>query len=118
MISLGANLDRIGGLLARVVGQREAARPAGRQRVCRSVRCTEGLDPSARRIVAAADGRSVDEVIDSLFVQELAMGGWVADLGLYRRLYETGLLADIKWLAAKGYLRLVPDGAIQEAHGG
>ena len=46
------------------------------------------------------------------------MGGWAADLGFYRRLYEEELLADIKRLAAQGYLRLVPDGAIQEARCG
>ena len=118
MISLGANLNRVGGLLARVVGEREAARPARRQRVRRSMASADGLDSWERRIVAADDGRPADEVIDSLFAQELAMGGWVADLGLYRRLYEEELLADIKRLAAKGYLRLVPDGAIPEAHGG
>ncbi len=61
-----------------------------------------------RRIVQLSDGRSVGEIKETLFNEELEAGASSADIGLWKNLFDRGVLNTIGDLASRGWVRLTP----------
>ena len=64
--------------------------------------------PWERRIVELSDGRSVCEIQEILYIDELKAGAGAADIGIWRTLFDRGVSTTIGELATRGLLRLSP----------
>ena len=65
-------------------------------------------DPWERRIVDLSDGRSVGEIQEILYTEELIAGAGAADIGMWRELFDRGVSTTIGELVSRGLLRLSP----------
>ena len=62
-----------------------------------------------RRIVELADGKSVAEILEILYEEELRTGAWVTDIGMWRGVFDRCLAVSIRELAVNGHLFLEPE---------
>ena len=60
----------------------------------------------AKTIIELGDGRSVREIIETIYKDELSAGAWMADIGLWSDLYARGVTEAIHDLAIRGYIVL------------
>lgn len=65
-------------------------------------------DRLERRITELADGKSIDEILDTVFSQEVRAGAWVVDIGIWRNLFDQSVVKTIGELAYQGYICLEP----------
>jgi hypothetical protein len=63
-------------------------------------------DDWERRILALSDGRSVSEVVATIYRDELRRGAWAADIGVWSGLFSERVLWVINDLAAQGQIHL------------
>lgn len=75
-------------------------------RVFRISEPAEVANPLARRIVQLADGKSVNEITATIYAEELRRGGWVADIGLCRGMFQQELCDTIAELVRQGCVSL------------
>ena len=62
-----------------------------------------------QKIVEMADGRSVGEIIASLYREELAHGAQAIDIGMWKHLFDRNVVAKIGDLAHRGYISVKPN---------
>ena len=61
-----------------------------------------------KRIIELSDGKSVGEISDALFRQEIMAGASAADIGLWKHLFYRSVVNTIVELADEGYIQLKP----------
>jgi len=77
----------------------------------RSVKAANGVcDPWERRILDLADGNSPGQVAEILYRDELAKGAHLADIGIWKNLFDRCVAEDIGHLVSEGYLSVLGDG--------
>jgi len=81
---------------------------ATQQIVYRVKGADEVKDTWKRRIIDLADGKSIDEILDAIFSQEVRAGAWVVDIGIWRNLFDRDVVKTIVELADQGYICLEP----------
>ena len=79
------------------------------QRVFGLVKASEIEDPLSRRIILLADGKSMAEITAIIYGEELRRGGWLADIGLWKRMFQQELCRKIFDLAGQGCIALEHD---------
>lgn len=78
------------------------------QRVFRLVDSKDLQDTWRRRIIELSDGKSISEITEILYREELKMGAWVVDIGLWKHLFDQGVITTLVELAQSGYVCLKP----------
>ncbi len=68
----------------------------------------EVKDTWKRRIIDLANGKSIDEILDAMFSQEVRAGAWMVDIGIWRNLFDQDVVKTIGELADQGYICLEP----------
>ena len=77
----------------------------------RSVKEVNGAcEPWERRILDLADGNSPGQVAEILYRDELAKGAHLADIGVWKILFDLSIANDIGRLVSQGYLSVRRDG--------
>jgi len=66
----------------------------------------EAKDIWEKRILDLADGKSIDEILDAMFGQEVRAGAWVLDIGIWRNVFDLSVVKTIGELADQGYIHL------------
>jgi sulfate adenylyltransferase len=64
----------------------------------------DSADPWERRILELCDGRPLGEIIEALYREEVRKGAWMADIGLWKGLFDKNVIGTIAILADKGYI--------------
>ena len=72
-------------------------------------------DPLQRRIIALADGRSMSEIIDILYGEEVCAGAWAADIGIWKGRFRDDATKVIGEIVRLGYISVVPAGTADNA---
>ncbi len=76
----------------------------------RSVKEVNGAcDPWERRILDLADGNSPGQVAEYLYRDELAKGAHLADIGIWKNLFDRSVADGIGRLVSEGYLSVRGD---------
>ena len=65
-------------------------------------------DPWGKAIYELGDGRSLGDVVDAVYHWELARGGWLLDIGIWKNLFDRSVLDKVFDLVHRGHLRLMP----------
>ena len=78
------------------------------QRVTRLKDVSEMEDPWEKRIVELADGKSIREISEILYWDELKGGAWLTDIGLWRDLFYRDVARTIGKLSRTSYIQLEP----------
>jgi len=76
------------------------------QHVFRLVEAGEVKDRWLRRIIELADGKSVAEIAEALYLEELRAGAWDADIGFWKGTFRREVTKAIGNLASQGYVRV------------
>ena len=58
------------------------------------------------RLLVLCDGRSVSEIIQILYHEELANGAALTDLGIWKSLFDRSVIQAINSLSQQGFLRV------------
>jgi len=94
--------------LARILSTGPAQNEALRVLVYR----VEGAGPVddhwGKAIFELGDGRSLGDVVDAVYHWELARGGWLLDIGIWKNLFDRSILDKVFDLVHRGHLRLMP----------
>lgn len=75
-----------------------------RQRVYRLKEAGEVKEPWRRRIVALSNGRTVDEITRTLYLDEVERGAWLVDIGMWKTAFDRSVMDTIGELANRGYV--------------
>ena len=73
-------------------------------------------DPLQRRIIALADGRSMSEIIDILYGEEVCAGAWAADIGIWKGRFRDDATKVIGEIVRLGYISVEPAGTADNAN--
>lgn len=92
--------------LARTLVVREARVDAIEGWAYRTGPISEARGAWEARILELSDGRTIREIVETLFREESQAGGWVADIGMCRSVFARELASVIESLAQRGILRL------------
>ena len=65
-------------------------------------------DPWGKAIFELGDGRTLGDVVDAVYHWELARGGWLLDIGIWKNLFDRSVLDKVFDLVNRGHLRLTP----------
>ena len=65
-------------------------------------------DPWGKAIFELGDGRTLGDVVDAVYRLELARGGWLLDIGIWKNLFDRSVLDKVFDLVHRGHLRLTP----------
>ena len=77
----------------------------------RSVKEVNGAcGPWEKRILDLADGNSPGQVTEILYRDEVAKGAHLADIGIWKNLFDRSVADDIGRLVSEGYLSVSRDG--------
>jgi len=102
----GLKLLRLTGALMAMFTRNSVGGEATQQVVYRVKGANEFKDRWKRRIIDLADGKSIEEILDAMFTQEVRAGAWLVDIGIWRNFYDQDVIKTIGELADQGYLRL------------
>ena len=80
----------------------------GGQRVYRVGNDHPSHEPLERRIVELADGRSLAEIIQILYAEEVRAGAWIVDIALWKEVFDGSVMVAVRRLAERGCLYLEP----------
>lgn len=94
--------------LARMFRLAPANNGITRQLVYRTVAASATQDPWERRIVELAEGRSIGEIIEILYREEIRSGAWAVDIGLWKHLFDQSVVNTMRELASRGHICLIP----------
>jgi len=70
------------------------------------VKDIEVKDIWEKRIIDLVNGKTIDEILDAMFSQEVRAGAWMVDIGIWRNLFEQDVVKTIGELADRGYISL------------
>jgi len=76
------------------------------QFVFRVAEASEVKDTWLRRIIELADGKSVEEISEALYLEELRAGAWDADIGFWRTAFCREVAKTIGRLTSQGHVRI------------
>ena len=65
-------------------------------------------DPLGCAILELGDGRTVHEVVEAIYNEELRKGAWLVDIGLWKSLFDRSVVETIGELARQGLICLEP----------
>ena len=65
-------------------------------------------DPWGKAIFELGDGRSLGNLVDAVYHRELARGGWLLDIGIWKNLFDRSVLNKVFDLVHMDYLKLTP----------
>ena len=71
-------------------------------------------DTWERRIIELSDGRTIGDIQEILYREELSAGAWVVDIGLWKDLFYQSVARTIGQLADQGCVRLALVGTSKE----
>jgi len=78
------------------------------------VRCVKEVNgacgPWEKRILDLADGKSPGQVAEILYRDQLAKGAHLADIGIWKNLFDRSVAENIGQLVSEGYLSVRVDG--------
>jgi len=94
--------------LARMFDLVSASNWITRQLVYRTVAPSAVQDPWERSIIELADGRSIGEITEILYREEIRSGAWALDIGLWRHLFDHCVVNTIRKLESQGYICVMP----------
>ena len=86
------------------------------QIICRTREVNGVTNDWEKRIVELSDGRTTAEIIEIRFKEEVRMGAWAADIGLWKGLFDRDVMATIRELARQGYIKLQPEAYSEEVN--
>ena len=92
--------------LARALGPKPTTNGGNKQRVYRVIDASEVADAWVRRIVELSDGKSIGEIVEVLYGEEIRAGSWAVDIGLWRNLFDQSVVKAIGQLADSGQIWL------------
>lgn len=78
-----------------------------KQLVYRAVEASAVQDPWERRIIELGEGRSIGEITEILYREEIRSGASAVDIGLWKSVFAEGVVNDIVGLVSRGSLRLI-----------
>ena len=93
---------------ARILSSRPAQDEDLRVLVYRVEGAGPAADPWGKTIFELGDGRSLGDVVDAVYHWELARGGWLLDIGIWKNLFDRSVLDKVFDLVHRGHLRLTP----------
>ena len=67
-----------------------------------------GADPWGKAIFELGDGRTLGDLVNAVYHWELARGGWLLDIGIWKNLFDRSVLDKVFDLVRRGHLRLTP----------
>jgi hypothetical protein len=79
-----------------------------RQLVYRTIPANAVQDPWERRIIELGEGRSIGEITEILYWEEVRRGAWAVDIGLWKHLFDQCVVNTIRELASRGHICLMP----------
>ena len=80
---------------------------------------TAGIKDSwDRRIVELGDGKSVGEIIEALYNEELQRGAQRADIGMWKHLFDRSVVEKIGELVNRGYIDVITTEVVMEERNG
>lgn len=94
--------------LARMFHLAPASNEITRQLVYRTIVASAVQDPWERRIIELGEGRSIGEITEILYWEEIRRGGWAVDIGMWKHLFDQCVVNTIRGLASRGYICLMP----------
>ena len=97
---------RIVCILGRVFGAGPEGPSYTRQYVFRVREASEAENSMMSRIIELADGKSMGEISEVLYSEEVRAGDWVADIGFWRNLFYRDVIETIGELVRLSYLRV------------
>ncbi len=71
-----------------------------------------------RRIVELGDGKSVGEIVEALYKEELRRGAQGADIGMWKNLFDRRIVEKIGELVNRGYINVIPREVVMEERNG
>ena len=63
-------------------------------------------DSRMGRILELADGKSVEEIAEVLYAEELRAGAWLVDIGVWRSLFDQDVVKTLNQMADLGYIQM------------
>ena len=105
-MNIAANPLELLRTITRVLALHHPDDEINRKLVYRVADAPEIQDDWEKRIIELGDGRSVGEIIEIIFKEELRAGAWVADIGLWSNFLARGVVKVINDLVDRGGLRL------------
>jgi hypothetical protein len=99
-------------MLVKMAFPEPAGQKPSQKSVCRVAESREVKDTWPRRVIELADGKSVEEIAEALYLEELRAGAWQADIGLWKSAFYREVAQTIGTLAGQGYvcMELPPNG--------
>ncbi len=85
-----------------------------RQLVYRATEASEVKGGWEKRIVELSDGKNIGEITEILYREEVKMGAWIVDIGLWKDIFDQSVIKTIRELTDTGYIYLKLDDSIQE----
>jgi hypothetical protein len=85
-----------------------------RQRVYRLKEAGEVKDPWRRRIVELSDGKTVGEIAEALYQEELERGAGIVDIGLWRTGFYRSAVETIWELGRQGFICVKANEGVSE----
>ena len=71
-----------------------------------------------KRVVELGDGKTVGEIIEALYSEELLRGAWIADIGMWKNLFDRTVVEKIGELVNRGYIEVKPGEVVMEERNG
>ena len=96
--------------LAQIITPNPVIDESTHQLVYRVVEASRIEGAYEKRIVELADGRSIGQIVEALYREEVNAGAWEADIGLWKGLFSKCLIEVIGNLTQRGYISLAEDG--------
>ena len=106
MTDARSNLRRLTGTLSHLPVTGSTRDEIARQYVHRVKDAGPTFDSWEKRILELSDGKCVADLMETLYRDELKGGAWVADIVLWRDLFDRSVINTIRQLAGSGYLSL------------
>ena len=94
--------------MMRMVGPHPESQSIKKQLVYRMTDASRFKDGWERRIIELGDGKCIDEIIEILYREEIKMGAWQVDIGLWKGIFDHGVLNTISELTNGRHIYLKP----------
>ena len=94
--------------LARILSKGPAQDDDLRLLVYRVEGAGPAADPWGKAIFELGDGRTLGDLVNAVYHWELARGGWLLDIGIWKNLFDRSVLDKVCDLVHRGHLRLTP----------
>ena len=95
--------------LTRIFGGRQAEDKSLRSVVYKVKPLSHYSDSWEWTIVEQSNGKTISNIVESLYLEALGNGARLADIGIWKSLFDRTVLAKVYQLADGGYIRLLND---------